>query len=260
MGLRVFIECNNVFRFFIQKNENWKPPMQSGRFFLSYEKGKKAVIGKEMVKYVKENNGIKHITFQDENYEVIGIMGASFASQADYLVLLQSEKIPMMNEAKIVVDSDRKSIVDQIIKHIRKNHKTISYIKSETKGLSRTSNATFFYHLLVMDSCLLIICSIFVYLRYWYEKEKATMYVKFIFGVPQNIMIAEYIKEISLNILTASFIGNSIVLLKGYNSIHIIKQIVIVDMGLLISSCIFLLFFIIKASIHNKLWKRGIAK
>lgn len=258
--LRIFIECNSIFRFFIQKNGDWKPPMQSGRFFSSYEKGKKAVIGKEMVEYVKKNNGTDYITFQDENYEVIGIMGASFASRADYLVLLQSEKIPIVNGAKIVVDSNQKSTVDKIIKYINKKHQAISLIKTETKGLYRGSNAAFFYYLLVIDSFLLIICSMFVYLGYWYEKQKASMYVKFILGIPQNIMIAEYLKEISLNIFIASFIGNSAVLLQRNLSTHIIKQILIMDTGLLISACIFSLIFTIKASIHNKLWKRGIAK
>ncbi|MCY6957270.1 hypothetical protein [Clostridium brassicae] len=248
---RVFIEYNDVFRFFAQKNEKWKPPMQKGSFFSENIKGRKAVVGKEMVKHIKKYNGKDYISFQEEDYEVIGVMGASFVSRADYLILLQGEKIPTTGRMKVIVDSNGKSTINKMVNDITKEYKKTSYVQGISKGLYKTANTTFFYRLLSIDSFLLIICSIFIYLRYWYEKEKVTMYVMFLLGIPRKTIIGENIKKISLNVLIASFIANIIFLLKDNISFHIIKEIVFVDIFFLISSCIFALIFMIKAPIDN---------
>lgn len=254
---RLFIEYDNIFRFFIQKNNNWKPPMQKGSFFCENKKGRVAVVGKEMANHIKRYNNIDYISFQGEDYEVIGIMGASFISKADYLILLQSEKIPTTNRMKIVIDGNSKFSINQMVNSITTKHKKISCIEGVSKGLYKTINTTFFYRLLSIDSFLLVFCSIFIYLRYWYEKEKNTMHVMFLLGIPINTIIGENIKKISLNILIASFIANIIFLFKSSISFYIIKEIVFIDVFFLISSCIFALIFMIKPHTNDVFRKLG---
>ncbi|SCW69424.1 hypothetical protein SAMN04487970_10302 [Paenibacillus tianmuensis] len=147
---RVFIEYNDTHRLLLEQSDDWSPPIITGRFFSKTDKSAKAVIGKEMTKYVKENNEKKYISFQGEDFEVIGVMGASFANSTDYLILLyKPNPFPITSGARIILDSNRKSTVTDITNTIIKMNPLVTLIESTQKGLSRTANIPFISRLLI---------------------------------------------------------------------------------------------------------------
>src|SRR5699024_552746 len=71
---RFFIEYTDTHRLLLDNSNNdWSPPIISGRFFSKTDEGTKAVVGKEMVNYIKEFEGKKYVSFEGKDYEVTGI-------------------------------------------------------------------------------------------------------------------------------------------------------------------------------------------
>ncbi|WP_160037159.1 hypothetical protein [Paenibacillus sp. An7] len=242
---RVFLEYNNSYRLLLENKGNWSPPIVSGSFFTKNDVENKAVVGKEMQKYIEEVKGKKYISFQGENYEVSGIMGASFASSIDYLILLNNPiKNQIDDNTKIIIDSDNKSIVTDITNSLIEKDPTISPIKSAQKGLSRTANIPFIYQLLIFEFYLLMLISIITFIRYWYEKEKKTIYVLFLLGIPKKRINIHLFLKILLNVVVSGALTVIIFLIFGFESTISFNQMILIIILFLTSAWTFLGVFL----------------
>ncbi|MBP1991911.1 ABC transporter permease [Paenibacillus eucommiae] len=224
---RVFMEYNQTFRLILENKGDWSPPMISGRFFAETDEGSKAVIGQEMLEYVKEHNGMKYITFKGEDYQVTGVMGASFASSIDYLILLYvPNQTPVTTGMRIILDSDSKSTVKKITHHILDINPSLTVIESIQKGIFRKANIPFFYYLLLLEMSLLLFFSIFAFLRYWFEKEKKYMYVLYLLGISKRIIHRNIFIKTSLNIFIGTLISIILFIVFNSESVLILNQMV----------------------------------
>ncbi|MBN3524504.1 ABC transporter permease [Paenibacillus apiarius] len=240
---RLFIEYNDTYRFFIDHSSDWSPPIESGRFFSHEEKKPVAVIGREMLEYSKDSNGGKHISFNGESYEVIGIMGASFASPVDYLILLyQPGQTPLTPDMRIIIDSDHKSTVTEITENLIKKFPMITLIESAQKGLSRTANIPFLYRLLIFEFYLLLFLSALAFIRYWYESEKKKLYILFIMGISKNKINQQLFFKVSMYITVPGVM--MCLFISIFDSGSFLKQLIGIAILFLISACSLLSLFL----------------
>lgn len=250
---RIFFEYNNTYRFITQNNGDWSPPMLSGDFLLGEVKGDKAVIGKEMLKYVNEEGGTKYVQFQGIKYEVTGVMGATFASPTDYLILLYGQNVaPITADMRIVLDSDSKSTVTEITHGILNNNPSVTLIESTQKGLYRTANMPYFYYLLLLELFLILFLGIFAFLRYWYEKEKPVMYVLYLLGIPRMTVNKNIFIKVSLNILISTFVSSIILILTNGDYIFILKQVIRITILFLSFSWIVMSMFVCRNPFYTR--------
>ncbi|MFD3260265.1 hypothetical protein ACE3MQ_16885 [Paenibacillus lentus] len=253
---RVFLEYDDTYRLLLENNGNWSPPMLSGRFFSKTDDGNKAVIGKELERNTKEINGRKYISFQGEDYEVSGIMGASFASSIDYLTLLNnSSKNHEVDYTKIIIDSDIKSNITDITRDIIKKDPTVTVIENEQKGLNKTANIPFIYQLLIFEFYLLMLLSIIAFTRYWYEKEKKIINVLFLIGISKKTIYIQSFLKVFLNVVISGVIAVTLFFIFESESIITIKLMIWIIILFLSSAWILLGVFL---RLNNS--NRGVVK
>lgn len=211
LDYRIFIELNDTFRFFYQNNDTWSPPIEEGRFFLPGETGNKALIGKEMQDQIFKENGVEYIDFQGNMYEVLGIIGDSFQSHADYLILISSKEIPKTTNVKVIIDSDDSQSVKEITAYMIEEYENIKEIEQSNRGVTRSASSNIFSKFFIMNSILLVIFSVTFYLRYWYEIELDKITLLFLLGVPISKIIKDVIIDLLIKIIFAIIISNIIV-------------------------------------------------
>ncbi|WP_139328587.1 ABC transporter permease [Paenibacillus odorifer] len=254
LNYRVFVEYNDTFRLLLINNGKWSPPMISGQFFLDKDKENGAVIGKEMISYIKEDNkGNKYIDFQGENYQVKGVMGASFASPTDYLVLLHKpHPLPILPGSKIIVDSNNKSTVLSIVSNITKSDSSVMVIESSQKGVARTTNIPFIYRLLIYQFYFLLFISVISLVRYWYEKEKRVTSVLFILGISKRRINKLIFTRLLINFLISGVI--SIILLLAYDpqSLFLLKEMIFVILTFISISWILISIILVSDYLYSK--------
>ncbi|MCL1950888.1 MAG: hypothetical protein FWF59_14300 [Turicibacter sp.] len=106
---RVFIEhtLNGNVRTFLGST-NWVPPMTEGDFFTDSDQRPVAVVGERML----PESG-NYFIFEDQEFEIIGMLGAGFPSLLDNLVLLSPpmESLPV---ERVIIDTDTRQSMGQI--------------------------------------------------------------------------------------------------------------------------------------------------
>lgn len=209
---RLFVELDDTFRFFKSNDENWSPPIFEGNFFSTEISGKNAVIGKSLIKNIQKVNGIDVIKFNNEYYKVIGIMGENFPTRIDSLILLSSDKIPKINNSKIIIDSNNKSLIKRVTKIISSEN-GFKLLEKEDLGLNKLVKTDFFSNFFLIVSILVVMFSILVYIRYWFEKEVPFLKLLNLLGFRRKKIIAIYLGNIFFNTFISSVFTVIIVLI-----------------------------------------------
>ncbi|MFD1988881.1 ABC transporter permease [Paenibacillus nicotianae] len=247
---RIFLEKNNTFKYVLKNVGDWSPPLISGNFFK--KDARQAVVGQEMKNRIINKQNNKYITYEGQNYKVVGIMGASFPSSIDYLILLNEPNIELSDENKIVIDSEKKSIVKKIVNYIKIKDKTASVIENFQRGLLRTGKLNdLSIFLLVEVYVLCLICFIFI-IRYWYEREKKTINTLYILGISSKKIFIELFK-ISLYFLILSYFTALIILSCFLNfNFFYFKEAIISLSTIILINFFEISFFIYKSYRTNK--------
>lgn len=205
--IRIFLEYDENYRF-ILKNDDWKPNIISGDFFTFNNDSNIAVLGRDFEKYIEIKDEKKYINFLGLDYEVIGIIGEKFDSKADTLVFLNTEKLPNVDiQYKIVIDGKNSKIVKKYIDNLEKKYGPLNIIKKENINLSKNIDTNFFYILINMVSILLTLTTIYVFIRYYFEKSIKLFQVQNLLGLKNNTINKYFIKDISTNIIIANFLS-----------------------------------------------------
>ena len=193
---KLFIEYSDVYREYIPNNSKWQPIMKEGKFFTKDDNENEAVIGKGMINLIEQSGATQYITFNETKYKVIGIMGASFISKADYIVLLKSKNVERVKE-------NSKVVLDGLTRYQKKklSKEGINFHKNENIGLNRTANSSFFNTVLIINTVLIVICGTCICVRLWYENKKKEFQVEFILGLPIKSTMNKNISKLITNIV-----------------------------------------------------------
>lgn len=243
---RVFVELDDTFRFFKYNDKNWSPPMLNGNFFPLNTTEKTAVVGKNLVEKIQNLNGSDVIKFYDDYYKVIGIMGESFPTRIDSLVLLTSDSPPQLNNTKIVIDSDNKALIKKLSNKLTSDY-NVTLLEKEDLGLNKLVKSDFFSKLFVFITTLIVIFSIFVYLRYWFEKEIAFLRVLNLLGFRRKKITYIFFQNIFFNIFTSTIFTVITIFLS--NNFFTFNMLILSS---LFTSAVILLISIIYISSWNK--------
>lgn len=208
---RIFIELNDTFRFFYQNNDTWSPPIEKGRSFLPGETENKALVGREMQDHIFKKNDLDYIDFEGKLYEVVGIIGNSYQSPADYLILISSKEIPKTSNTKVILDSSKSQNVKKITSYMMKEYESLIELEQNNRGLIRSTSSNLFSKIFVTNSILLVIFCVTFYLRYWFEQKLGRMQLLFLLGAPISKIFKDGIKDLLINIFFAIMISNIIV-------------------------------------------------
>lgn len=201
---RIFQEVNDTYKYLLNNSGDWSPPLISGSFFNQSEKTKTAIVGKEMLNDLVTVDGVKYLIFNNENYEVKGVMGASFASSIDYLVLLVDPEL-QMNNPRIVIDSDSSNAVEKIMKYIANSSYSFTLIDNSQKGLLRLGDTPTLYKFLLVEMYLLLLIGLISITRYWYEKEQEIIKTMHMLGVSKKYILFElFMKNLIMLLISAS--------------------------------------------------------
>jgi hypothetical protein len=184
----VFVDFDPFYGFFY-RNHTYVPPMVSGRFFREddfYRNKKLAVIGKSVDSPLIDE-------LKDEGFEIIGVMGATYSSKIDEMILLNLDAIEQgkpIDSAVYVMNYDHNSEIDAL--SFQKQTVAINRIDSGKSGVQRYLN-TYFYQLLLL--CILIVilvgfCVLFTY--YWLGKKRVEIRVLWQLGVPMQHVFRNY--------------------------------------------------------------------
>lgn len=243
---RIFMETSENYRFLIQNNGDWTPPLLSGGFFSGNAKVKEAIVGQQMTSNIITSSNDNYIVVNDEKYKVIGVMGESFASNIDYLVFLFDPDLKSyaLKEAKLSIDSTSQKNVDKVTKKLESEY-SLKVIQSNQKGLSRTADLPIMYKLLILEFIFLIIVGHVSFLRYIYERETSLRSVLNIFGISRfRIYISFYI-----NFLRNVFLASMCTII----NFHLIFE---KNHQFLSSLCIIIFFFVLVSTILFNLFFR----
>ena len=91
------------------QNSNWQPPLVEGDFFDEKYGGLQAVVGIHVLQNMENDD---YLEIDDHYYEVIGVIGVSYPSPLDHLVLLNNRQdLPVV---RIVADSDNPRALNEV--------------------------------------------------------------------------------------------------------------------------------------------------
>ncbi|AIQ14211.1 ABC transporter permease subunit [Paenibacillus durus] len=234
---RLFLEEDDTHRYLLKNNGHWSPPMISGDFLNLSERTKTAVIGREMEQYTRTISGVKYISYQTQSYEVIGIMGASFPSSVDYLILLHDPGLQLNDlNTKIVIDSDNPNVMKKILNRATKSDSFISTIDNFQKGFLRTGDAPFLYKFLLLEMYFLLLIGLISILRYGYEKEQKVINTLYMLGISKKNLYFEILIKNSVIIFLSSLI--SLFIFSGaviFDSLALSKVLLVMPATILMS-------------------------
>lgn len=202
-GARLFVELDQTFRYFIQ-GDHWSPMMQAGSFFSSAQESNTAVVGKEMLHMIEKRDGKEWVFYGKEEYEVIGILGAPYASRSDYIILLRpADHIPLVRMQAVIIDGNTESLVQKAVKNVLTMSDAFVCADRSVKGIERLANTTYFYKLLVLNTVLILFCGSCSFLWFWYKEEKKWIDVLILMGLAKWLVRIQVLRKVILNIFLA---------------------------------------------------------
>lgn len=184
----VFVDLDPFYGFFY-RNHTYNPPMVSGRFFREddfYHNKKIAVIGKSVDSpFIEE--------LKEEGFEIIGVMGATYSSKIDEMILLNLDAIEQgkpIDSAVYVLNYGHNLEIDSL--SFQKQTIAINRIDSGKSGVQRYLN-TDFYQLLLLSILIVILVGFSVLSTYyWLGKKRVEIRVLWQLGIPVQHVFRRY--------------------------------------------------------------------
>ncbi|TPE70880.1 hypothetical protein [Halalkalibacterium halodurans] len=188
----VFTNPDEPIRGFYYQRETYIPPMISGRFFKEndfYRGQKYIVVGQAIDQQTIDN-------WQQQGYRLLGIMGASYASAIDHLILVNLDAMeqgkpaayynedgePVASEIYVINSHDKLIVGDEL--HF--NHHTVfrvNTIAREDVGVFRFLEFSLFQIIISVLSHVLIFSLTLLFSFYWLEKQRTECIILWHLGI-----------------------------------------------------------------------------
>ncbi|MGW8956239.1 ABC transporter permease [Paenibacillus sp. NPDC055715] len=180
------------------KNDTYLPPMVSGRYFSNrdfYNNKRFAVIGKNVDRInTKKQNDKYYYKYQDENFEIIGTMGAEYSSKLDNTILLNIDGVGSENslQSKIhVLNISENPMTEGVLKF--KNYTlSVNVFDRGDTGSTRFLNMGAFHMMILIFIILILISSSFIFTYYWINKKKTEILILWQSGITTGQIFKRY--------------------------------------------------------------------
>lgn len=214
---RVYIEIEQNKRALIKDTSKWTPPMLSGYYPQDDEKELVAVIGKNVEETIYlDDKGDQWISCMGQEFRVVGIVGAEYATSCDDLVILfgMNFKEELANNT-IIVDVETTKGAKKISEDLMKEYPEVQIQSGIIKGTSRITKSSYFYKLLCIEVLFITCFSVLIFGKYRHEKYKDHYKVYQICGLPMSTVLFNAELEILLTNIISLFIASSSIYLLG---------------------------------------------
>lgn len=91
----------------------WTPPMMEGEFFSDEDTLPLAVVGAQIF-----SHGEDVFVIQGQEFTITGVMGETFPTILDYMVLMTGTDLDQVPVERIVVDGDERQIINRIMENV----------------------------------------------------------------------------------------------------------------------------------------------
>lgn len=170
------------------QNESDTPPIISGKYFTQQDfmyKSNNAVIGKNYQKNLNISSIGDYCDIYQRNYEVIGIMGANYASPLDDFIFINllyfNETEKNQSGIYVITGKDKEQAINILLDHYP-NIEIINRTHTENVLFSSSPLKIFFLSILFIT----VIGSIFsISYIYWINKKKMFISLFCLLGIPK---------------------------------------------------------------------------
>lgn len=178
----ILIEIDVPHYGFFYHKETYVPPMVSGRFFQKndfYNNKKRVVVGKAVDKEKIES-------IQQNGFEIIGTMGASYSSAIDQMVLYNIDSIeqgkPLPSTVYVMNIKNSPFSTDYI--SFKKGNISVNAIDRGDKGALRFLGVRYYQLAIASFFILLFVCFSLLFSHYWLSKKRIEMNILWTLGIP----------------------------------------------------------------------------
>lgn len=187
----VFIELDGPYRGFFYKKNTYVPPLISGRFFQEndfYSGKKRVVVGQKVDQDIIDG-------IQQEGYEMIGVMGASYESQIDHIVLYNIDAIeqgnPLRSTVYVLNSRDPSISVEGSIPFHTTNIQA-HLLDRNAMGALRFLDTEHF-QLMIHGLFIILFASLnFLMIYYWLNQKKSEIHILWQMGISMNHPFRRY--------------------------------------------------------------------
>lgn len=199
----VFVELDGPFRGFFYEKDTYVPPMVAGRFFQAhdfYQSKKRALVGQTVNQDIIDG-------LEEDGYDIIGIMGASYASEIDEMVLLNIDAVEdgkPVPDAVYVVNIGSGAFVPDDAIPFKESKLSVNVIDRKDRGALRFIG-TDDLELLIIGFFVLLLVSLNLFItHYAMNGKRHEVRILWQLGVPVNQPYLRYAAMIFF-LLTASY-------------------------------------------------------
>lgn len=246
---RMFVEYTeqktDKIRGYYQKESNFTPPLINGVFFPSNsDKKSTALIGQQVKENIVKENGESYYIYNNQKFHIIGIMGESYATKLDNLVLLNLPSISITEKLKLDFVLDGNSNTEDYFNDFQNWNQDITQTHHSKKGLTKLIDTDFYSNIILLVTAAMVIISIIRITIYWFSVKSNYFFVINILGISfRKLFIQMFLKY--LTIATISLFIPFVILISSANK-YLISNILILNgflyIGTLILSSITFLF------------------
>jgi len=229
------------------------PELESGRFFseIDFQNSdtRLAVVGNQVETTIY--NGKEVIYFDEEPYEIIGIIGYSMPTRLDMTIMLSMNKeLLEVEHTRFIIDGNaiqanydflgNEDIWDQVIVYENTNENILHIIDT---GNNQVVTSVFFISLLMFNTLLLV----------WFliGNRKNEMIIKKMNGFSNKNLLTDGLKELTKILISGLFIGSMVSCVLGRGKYGITILSLGVSYGTIITLSIVCFNIIIKNQIRS---------
>lgn len=254
---RVYVEVNSNCRILIKDTSKWMPPMLEG-YYPKEEMGAVAVTGKNADKMIySDAKGNQWISFIGQEFRVIGVVGAEYATSCDDLIILfgaQFEETDLDNIVYIV-DVKTQRGAQKMEKSLIFEYPEIRIQHGSIRGTARLTKSSYFYRLLIFEVLFVIFFSIFILGKFRQKDYDMSYKIYQIYGLPLiSILIKGELEILAINIISL-LVTSGVGYFGELLTISQLENVVWISIGIILLSAILeAIFFwqnVIKINVYN---------
>ncbi|MBB5174486.1 FtsX-like permease family protein [Salsuginibacillus halophilus] len=187
----IFVEIEESYRGFYYQEDTYSPPMVSGRYFEEedfYNDKQRAVIGQSVSE--DELEQIKR-----DGYEVIGIMGGSYSSPIDEMILFNIDAVeegnPIPSAVYVLNINNGQLSPDHL--NFNNTHISVDSINRGDIGAERFLGTENYQVITGLFFILLLFCLSFFFIQYWVAQRKIEIRILWQLGINPNKPYKDYV-------------------------------------------------------------------
>lgn len=191
------------------------PPMREGEFIAKDDLQAKeylAVIGENRKKECRYENGEAYYSIDDTDYQVVGILGAEYASALDNSVLVNK----LVKPSSIYVVDQHKSKAEEIIQLTGSKK-----IDESFSGYSRFFKVELINIVFYISAFFIVLFMIMNITYFWLLKKQQEIGIKQMLGISHSLIVKGIFYEYIFIALVGILCGN--ILCLCLDSIHVIR-------------------------------------